>query len=203
VCQISIDAAQDKELLLRMAQSGCIMVIVGFESLNRENLKLMGKSANLKSDYNSAINNINRAGIMIYATFVIGYDADTKKTAAEIFKFATKNSFAVANFNPLIPTPGTRLYERLKSEGRLLFKAWWNDPQYKYGDTAFIPKGMKPEELAASCKAARFKFYSPRCIFKRLKGANSRGLFKLFIYLLVNFVSRSEIHHKQGRRLGE
>ncbi|MDR1564882.1 MAG: B12-binding domain-containing radical SAM protein [Oscillospiraceae bacterium] len=203
VCQISMDAAQDKELLLRMAQSGCIMVIVGFESLNRENLKLMGKSANLKSDYRSAINNIHSAGIMIYATFVIGYDADTKETAAQLVKFAAEHSFAVANFNPLIPTPGTRLYERLKSENRLLFDTWWNDPEYKYGDTAFVPKGMKPEELAEACKAARFEFYSPRCIFKRLRGANSRGLFRLFIYLLVNFVSRSEIHHKQGRRLGE
>jgi radical SAM superfamily enzyme YgiQ (UPF0313 family) len=202
-CQISIDAAQDPDLLKRMARSGCMMVIMGFESLNAENLRQMGKSANLRSDYDVAIRNIQKVGIMIYATFVIGYDFDTKESAEEILRFALRNRFAVANFNPLIPTPGTALYERLKRENRLLYDTWWNDPHYRYGDTAFVPKSMTPQELADSCKAARYRFYSRMNTLRRMKGVNIRRLFNLGLFVLMNFISRKEIHRKQGRRLGE
>ncbi|MDR2133163.1 MAG: B12-binding domain-containing radical SAM protein [Clostridiales Family XIII bacterium] len=202
-CQISIDAAQNSDLTERMAACGCIMAVMGFESLNAENLRRMGKGVNLRGDYAIAIQNMRKAGIMIFGTFVIGYDADTKDTAEEILRFALKHRFAVANFNPLIPTPGTPLYERLKSENRLLRDAWWNASDYGYGDSAFAPRSMTPRELADSCKAARYKFYSYRNILRRALGANARGLFNLGVFALINLVSRKEIHRKQGRRLGE
>ncbi|MDR2156870.1 MAG: B12-binding domain-containing radical SAM protein [Clostridiales Family XIII bacterium] len=202
-CQISIDVAQNADRLKRMADSGCIMAIVGFESLNAENLRQMGKNANLRSDYEVAIQNIRAAGIMIFGTFVLGYDADTKDAAEEILRFALRHRFAVANFNPLIPTPGTALYGRLKSENRLLYEAWWNDPAYKYGDSAFVPRSMTPQELADSCKTARYRFYSLRNILRRMRGVNMRGLFHLSVFVLINLISRGEIRRKQGRRLGE
>jgi radical SAM superfamily enzyme YgiQ (UPF0313 family) len=203
VCQISIDAARDFELLCRLRRSGCIVVIMGFESLNAENLRQMNKSANLAADYEIAIDNIKRAGLMIYGTFVIGYDADTKETALELAAFATKHKFAIANFNPLIPTPGTKLYKRLENENRLLYDKWWNNPRYCYGDTAFQPKGMTAEELAESCRLARYSFYSFFNIIARLRGVNIKGWLNAFTYLAVNIISRISIRQKQGRRLGE
>ena len=202
-CQISIDAAGDTALLKRMADSGCIIVIIGFESLNRENLQLMGKKANLHSDYDAAIRNVHRAGIMIYGTFVIGYDADTKDAAEQAVQFALRHRFAIANFNPLIPTPGTALYKRLKSEGQLLYDAWWNDSEYKYGDATFTPKSMTPQELTDSCRAARYSFYSYKNIVRRMRVTNLHSFINLGVFLLMNFISRKEIHRKQGRRLGE
>ena len=172
VCQISIDAAQDFDLLCRLRQSGCVLVIMGFETLSAENLRLMNKSANLMSDYETVISNIHRAGLMIYATFVIGYDADTPETALELATFARKHRFAIANFNPLIPTPGTKLYARLEHDGRLLYDKWWNEPEYRYGDTAYLPKGMTPQQLADSCREARYSFYSYQNIIARLRGVN-------------------------------
>jgi radical SAM superfamily enzyme YgiQ (UPF0313 family) len=203
VCQISIDAAKDFDLLCRLRQSGCMVVLMGFESLHTDNLRQMNKHANLAADYESAINNIKKAGLMIYGTFVIGYDVDTKKTALELVSFATKYGFAVANFNPLIPTPGTALYDRLKNEGRLLYDKWWTSPSYRYGDTAFQPKSMTPEELAESCRLARYSFYSFRGIISRLRGVNIRGMFNMMIYLTVNIISRISIRQKQGRSLGQ
>ena len=202
VCQISIDAASDPGLLRRMRQSGCVMVIMGFESLAAENLRQMRKSANLAADYEVAIENIKAAGLMLYGTFVIGYDYDRAETALELADYARRHGFAIANFNPLIATPGTVLYDRLEQEGRLLYERWWDDPDYRYGDTVFQPLGMSPQQLAESCRQARFAFYSPRGILARLRGANLRGLFQLYVYLLANLVSAASIRQKQGRRLG-
>lgn len=203
VCQISLDAARHFDLLCRLRHSGCRVVIIGFESLNAESLLQMNKGANLAADYETAIANIHRAGLMIYGTFVIGYDADTPDTALELAAFAKKHRFAIANFNPLIPTPGTKLYARLEKEGRLLYNQWWNAPDYRYGDTVFMPKGMMPEQLAESCRRARYSFYSFHGIISRLRGVNIKGWFNIWTFLLSNFISGASIRQKQGRRLGE
>ena len=203
VCQISIEAAQDYELLCRLRQSGCMVVIMGFESLNADNLRQMNKSANLATDYETAIANLHRAGLMIYGTFVIGYDSDTPETAHELARFAASHNFAIANFNPLIPTPGTKLYARLEGEKRLLHGKWWLAPEYRYGDTAFQPACMTPEQLALSCREARYSFYSLRGIIRRLRGVNARGWVRIWTYIIANLISRKSIRQKQGRRLGE
>jgi radical SAM superfamily enzyme YgiQ (UPF0313 family) len=203
VCQISMDAARDFDLLRRLRRGGCVAVVMGFESLNADCLRQMNKRANLAADYETVVANIHRAELMIYGTFVIGYDADTAETALELAAFAQKHGFAVANFNPLIPTPGTALYTRLEREGRLLYGRWWNTPDYRYGDTAFQPGGMAPKQLAESCRRARYSFYSFRGVMARLRGVNIKGWLNLWIYLLANIISRISIRQKQGRRLGE
>ena len=202
VCQISIDVAKDQVLLTRMRKCGCIMAIVGFESLTAGNLRQMHKAVNLAAEYDDAIANIRQAGLMLYGTFVIGYDGDTPDTAGALAAWAKARGLAIANFNPLIPTPGTDLYTRLQAEGRLLFDSWWDDPSYRYGDTAFRPAGMTPGQLADSCRDARYGFYSLRGILTRLRGANAKGLVNIVVFLLMNLVSRRSIHQKQGGRLG-
>jgi len=202
VCQISMDAARSPELLCRLRKSGCVMVIMGFESLDEENLRLMNKGANLPAYYDLIIGNIREAGLMLYGTFVIGYDADTPDSALRLAEFAMSRGLAIANFNPLIPTPGTGLYSRLENEGRLLYERWWDDPDYRYGDTAFKPNSMSPEQLAESCRGARYGFYSLRGIFMRMRGVNAGGCYNTWLYLLMNLISRASIRHKQGRRLG-
>ena len=203
VCQISIDAARDVALLQRLRQSGCVMLIIGFESLNAESLRQMNKSANLLADYELVIENIKRVGLMIYGTFVIGYDADTYETASQLMVFAKKHRFAIANFNPLIPTPGTKLYTRLEENQRLLYDRWWDDETYHYGDTAFQPQGMSPEQLAQSCLKARFTFYSLKGIMARFNRVNVSRWFYIWAFLLANIISSVSIHQKQGRTLGE
>lgn len=204
-CQISIDIAQNKELLKLMKKSGCMLVIIGFESLNVENLKQMGKGANIKySDYEKVIHNIYEVGLMIYGTFVVGYDYDTVKSTKELVKFAIDNKFAIANFNPLMPMPGTKLHERLEKENRLTYKDWWINPKYRYGDAMLKPKGMSEQELMESCRNARYTFNSYKNIFKRLLNfkANCRNIESAVIFLITNLISRFEIKAKQGRKLG-
>lgn len=198
-----MDVARDPELLALMRRAGCLMVLIGFESLDRDNLKQMRKGANLRAgDYDRVVAAVRRAGLMVYGTFVIGYDHDTAATAGELVDFATRHGFSIANFNPLTPMPGTELYERLRAEGRLLYQRWWLDEDYRYGDAMYTPAGMTPQQLTASCRDARYAFYSVGSIARRAR-ANAGSPTALAVHLAANLVSRRAIHAKQGAVLGE
>lgn len=203
-CQISMDVAFNDRVLTAMRDSGCILVLIGFETLNPDNLKLMNKAANIKiRKYEDAVRNIYRHKLMIYATFVLGYDYDTPESIEATFRFAFANNFAVANFNPLIPMPGTKLYERLEENGKLIYPKWWLEKGYKYGDTAYFPVRMTPEELKEGCKNARFSFNTYKNIFLRLfRNKVHWNPFHMVVFLALNIVSRKEIHRKQGKVLG-
>lgn len=202
-CQISIDIAMNDKLLKLMKESGCLLVLIGFESLDAKNLIHMKKAANLATQYEEAIKNIYKHRLMIYATFVLGYDEDTNESFEETFQFAMKHHFAVANFNPLIPMPGTSLYKRMEKENRLIYKAWWTNSQCCYGDTVYEPKKLTPFELRDGCKKIRYQFYGVKNIIKRMLG-NPLHLqpFHLGVYLILNIISAIEIRRKQGKQLG-
>ncbi len=203
-CQISLDIANKDDLLDLMRASGCILVLIGFESLNPNSLKAMNKSTNLLiGDYKQAIANIYKHRLMIYGTFVLGYDADGPGDISIIRQFAQETRLAVANFNPLIPIPGTRLYERLQKQNRLLYDRWWLSPDFHYGDAVFKPANMRPEELRDGCRLARYRYYSPLNMIKRFF-ANPIHLipYNARIYWMLNIISLLEIRRKQGRRLG-
>lgn len=202
-CQISMDAAKDDELLSEMKKSGCFLVLMGFESLNPESLAEMHKAANSAADYEKVISSLYRYGILIYGTFVLGCDGDDTDVFDKTYSFAVKNNIAVTNFNPLIPMPGTGVYKRMEAENRLLYKKWWISDDYRYGETAYIPKNMTPEELRDGCMKMRKDFYSVRCILKRLFGNRHNFIpVNLLVFLLANFISRREINKKQGQLLG-
>jgi radical SAM superfamily enzyme YgiQ (UPF0313 family) len=204
-CQVSIDVARDHALVRLMQRSGCINALVGFESLNRDNLIQMRKAWNLKyHDYQTSIKVFQDAGIMIYGTFVFGYDHDGPDAFDEAVDFAIRNKFYLANFNPLTPTPGADLYRQLQEEKRLIYERWWLDPNYRYGHATFHPRGMTAEELTAGCLRARLRFNTYSSLVRRALAprTNLRSPYRFGIYLLSNLISKREILSKQGSRLG-
>jgi radical SAM superfamily enzyme YgiQ (UPF0313 family) len=203
-CQITIDVAKDDALLDLMAQAGCALALIGFESLERESLVQMRKKWNgVAGGYDEVIRRFHARGIMIYGTFVFGYDADTPASFDTAAAFAREQSLCIANFNPLTPMPGTGLYDRLRAEGRLVRDTWWLDPSYRYGDAIFTPRGMSTDELSAGPMRARQAFYGWRSIAGRaLRGVPMwRDPYKIGTMLLANWISRREIVRKQGRPL--
>lgn len=205
-CQCSIDIASDVDLLKLMAQSGCISLMIGFESLDPSNLKQMKKSWNQKhGSYGEMIQKIRDHGMMIYGGFVLGYDHDTPEVFDATLEFAIENKLFLANFNPLTPTPGSALYTRLRSEDRLIRDPWWLDSEFKYGDCMFKPKGMTPEQLQAGCYRIRTEFNRWSSIGKRAMDwrANCRTPLHAAAFALANITSRREIHRKQGMNLGD
>lgn len=203
-CQISIDVARDESLLDRLAAAGCAFVLIGFESLNPERLQQMHKAWNsVSGSYGRVVHALHSRNIGIYGTFVFGYDADTKESIERTVDFALKSRLEIANFNPLTPTPGSALYDRLAAEGRLLSPQWWLDPDYRYGDAIFEPRGMRASDLTDGVFEARRRFYSWRSIGRRVLGAETTfSPFRAGLTTVANVISRREIYKKQHRLLG-
>jgi len=204
-CQVSLDIADHPGLLDLMARSGCIAAVIGFETLNPENLRQMKKKWNLQhNDYATAIHKFQDRGIMIYGTFVFGYDQDTTESFDITVDFALRSKFCLANFNPLTPTPGAPLFEKLRRENRLIYDRWWLDPDYRYGSATFHPKSMTADELTEGCFRARRQFNQYSSILKRAVDfkTNCHTPIHLGAYLVSNLISRREIYRKQGFRLG-
>ena len=202
-CQISMDAARDDELLSEMKKAGCFLVLMGFESLNTKSLEELHKAANKAVDYDEVVRRIYRNGLLIYGTFVLGCDNDGTDVFDRTYEFAVRNKMAVTNFNPLIPMPGTGVYRHMEQENRLLYKKWWLSDDYRYGETAFLPKGMTPEQLRDGCLRIRTDFYSIPCILKRLFANPVNFLpMNFLVFILANLISRKEIRKKQGQLLG-
>ncbi|MEQ1504010.1 MAG: radical SAM protein [Myxococcota bacterium] len=168
VSQMAIPAAHDEELLDLMARSGCMGVLIGFESLDPANLAKMDKGFNtMGGGYGVALANLRRHNIRLYGTFIFGYDEDHAGSFADAVAFAREHAFYIAAFNHLTPFPGTPLYQRLARERRLRYDRWWLDPRYRYNGVPFHPRNMSAEQVERGCVAARAAFYSKRSILKR------------------------------------
>ncbi|MBI4496915.1 MAG: B12-binding domain-containing radical SAM protein, partial [Chloroflexi bacterium] len=206
VSQASINAAHDEEFLRLIAASGCQGLLIGFESLNPENLKRMHKGFNtMRGGYEVALANLRRHGIRLYITFILGYDGDDAATFRETLDFALRHKFYLAAFNHLTPFPGTPLYDRLQREGRLRFDRWWLDPDYRYGMVPFMPQGMTAAAVEQGCLEARSAFYSLPSILKRGMDfqVNGSNLFMWRTFFAINLLMRQEVAQRQGFPLGD
>jgi radical SAM superfamily enzyme YgiQ (UPF0313 family) len=206
VSQASINAAHDEEFLRLIKASGCQGLLIGFESLNPDNLRRMRKSFNMMhGGYERALENLKRHEIRLYVTFILGYDDDHGDTLERTLAFAEQHKFYIVAFNHLTPFPGTPLYDRLSAEGRLLYERWWLDPAYRYGMVPFAPRGMTAEEVEQRCIEARQRFYSFSSIARRSLDfkVNSRTFFMWSHFFSINLLFRSEVLQRKGFPLGD
>lgn len=164
--QTSIHAGWDDELLALAAESGCKQLFLGLESISQRSLDHANKSFNRVEDYYRIIRRIHSHGISVQVGIIFGFDEDEKSIFAETIDFLETAGVQNATFNMLTPYPGTPLFRRLESEGRILTYDW-----SKYNgrrDVVFLPKRMSPEELQAGFNWVNRRFYSLRSIARRL-----------------------------------
>lgn len=204
VGQISMNALIDSEMLSLLKESGCIALFIGFESLVSTNLQTMNKQTNIDQDYRRIVSNLQSEGIMVAGSFVFGYDNDQLSSINAALSFSKESNLLLAHFNPVFVAPGTGLYKRLVSEGRLHDLQWWNSEKYHYGMIPFEPKGMSAVDIENACFAARRSFNTYGSILRRAFGnmANWFPPSRLSLFLAANIVSRHEIYRKQGAKLG-
>ena len=205
VSQSAINVAHDPETLDLMRRSGCQGVLIGFESLHADSLKQMNKSFNLMAGGPAqALANMSKHQLSVYGTFIFGYDHDSPQSIDETVDFAIQQGLFIAAFNHITPFPGTPLYQRMQSEGRLLYDAWWLDDRYRYNMIPFQPKNMSPEELARLCLNARKRFYSWSSIAKRAAAqVNRRTLYLLRNHLVINAMHHWDVEGRSGLPLGD
>jgi radical SAM superfamily enzyme YgiQ (UPF0313 family) len=205
ISQCSVEAARHEDFVRLLAGSGCQGLLLGFESLNPATLHAMNKSFNARAGaFDAALANLSRHRIRIFGTFVFGYGSDTPDSFDSAVQFARRGAFFAAAFNHLVPFPGTPLYSRLQTEGRLLYDRWWLDPDYTFNTVAFRPAGMSPDDLRKNCLAARREFHSLASIVRRAAGrANRSDPRTLPGYIFSNLLHRLDIGRRDGYPLGD
>lgn len=201
----SITMTNNDKLMTALSDSGCANILIGFESLNPKVLQAMGKSWNTKQrEYTESLSKLRDHGITVYGTFVFGYDQDDPDVFERTLEFALEQKMALAAFNHLVPFPGTALFDRMKKDGRLLHDKWWLDDSYRFGEVAFQPSTMSPEQLAESCLGLRNEFYSYPNIAKRLVDkANAKNLYQVGAFLASNVMSHKGVAARQYWPVGD
>ncbi|GAB4482995.1 MAG: radical SAM protein [Thermodesulfovibrionales bacterium] len=163
--QTSITLADNPELLRLARESGCYGMFVGFETLTQEGLEKLNKRFNRAEKYAEAIRRFQDNGIGIQGSFIFGYDWDTKASFETVVDFAEKTRLDSTLFTILTPYPGTRVFDRMKAEGRILTTDW---SLYDMAHAVYRPLNMTAEELQEGFLEANRRFYSWGSMFRRL-----------------------------------
>lgn len=164
--QSSISFGRDIEMMELAKKSGCKGLFIGLESVVDTNNQKYKKLKSLE-DTRQSIKKILKMGILIQASMILGFDEDTHETFGQTLKFLIKNRISIASINVLTPYPGTRLYEQLKNEGRILHEKW---EYYDHHTVVFQPKNMTPLELQIGEIKTKTAFNSIPSIVERFIG---------------------------------
>ncbi len=161
---VSLDVTDDPTLVREMALAGCTGVFVGFESLNSRNLADSGKRCPPAEDYARRVAVFHDHGIQVNGSFVLGFDHDHPDVFERTVDWIETNRLECATFHLLTPYPGTPLFARLRSRGRLLHRDW---RLYDTAHVVFRPKQMTPAQLAEGYAWCYRRLFSHRSIWLR------------------------------------
>lgn len=163
----SLDVTRDLGYLGEAYEAGCRSLFVGFESISPENMRGNNKRVNATTNYLDACQRFHDAGIMINGSFVFGFDCDGPDVFERTVEFAIQAKILTATFHVLTPLPGTRAFERLETDGRILHRKW---EYYDTDHAVFRPRRMTPEQLELGHKQAYRDFLTYSSILRRSLG---------------------------------
>lgn len=163
--QVSMNLADDPELMSLMSRAGFDTVFVGIETPDDDALAECNKKQNLGRDLVADVKRIQRAGIEVYAGFIVGFDHDTAATFQRQIDFIQRSGIVTAMVGLLQAPPGTRLYERMRREGRLLGAMTGDNVD---GTTNIVP-AMSLETLRERYRALVRHLYAPRQYYQRAR----------------------------------
>ncbi len=163
--EVSINLADDPELLALMAAAGFDAVFIGIETPNDASLAECSKSQNRRRDLMESVRTIQRAGLQVQAGFIVGFDSDTPSVFQQQIDFIQKSGIVTAMVGMLQAPYGTRLYERMKRAGRLTDEMSGDNAD---GTTNIIPQ-MGLETLRQGYKWLMETLYSPQHYYERVR----------------------------------
>ncbi|MFH1269294.1 MAG: radical SAM protein [Planctomycetota bacterium] len=165
--------AEDRELLRLAAASGCRGLLIGFEAVCQETLDETNKSFHSAGGYADVVKRLHDHGIGIQGCFVFGFDHDDPSVFERTVEFVDKVKIDLPRYAAVTPFPGTALYRKLESEGRLLHRDW---SLYDVEHVVFQPRNMSPEQLQEGLQWSWQESYGWRSFFGRMTAAEWSGL---------------------------
>jgi len=163
--EASIDLADDEELMRMMVEAGFDTVFVGIETPEDGSLAECNKRQNRNRDMVEDVKQIHRAGLQVQGGFIVGFDRDTASIFQRQIDFIQNSGIVTAMVGILQAPPGTKLFERLKQEGRL-----HGEPSGDNVDgTTNIVTRMNLDVLRDGYKRILQHIYSPRMYYRRVR----------------------------------
>ena len=162
--EASINLAEDEGLLDQMVAAGLDMVFIGIETPVQATLEQTNKMQNTKSDIIDSVSKIQAKGIEVMGGFIVGFDTDPENIFNLQIEFIQKAGIPLAMIGTLIALPGTQLYRRLESEGRITGETDGNNTHSM--EINFVPR-MERDMLVSGYKRVIASIYEPRNYFAR------------------------------------
>jgi len=156
--EVTLNIAQDDELLHLMKEAHFTTIFIGIESPRRESLLETHKTQNMREDLLTAVHRVQNAGIEVMAGMIVGFDADDATIFEEQFRFIQDARIPISMTGMLNAVPKTPLYARLKEAGRLIAESVGD--QFVF--TNIVPQGMSRIELYEGYKWLLQRLYDYR-----------------------------------------
>lgn len=163
--EVSINLADDQQLIQLMVTAGFNTLFIGIETPHENSLAECNKKQNINRDLVEDVKRLQQAGLQVRGGFIVGFDNDRPSIFRQQIDFIQKSGIVTAMVGLLQAPPGTRLYERLKQEGRLLDRLSGDNVD---GTTNIIPK-MDLVTLREGYKNLMRHIYSPKHYYQRVK----------------------------------
>jgi len=163
--EASINLADDEELMQLMVKAGFDTVFIGIETTNEESLVECNKNQNRNRDLIASVKKIQNYGMQVHGGFILGFDNDPDSIFKSQLNFIQKSGIVTAMVGLLNAPRGTRLYQRLKKENRLLDESTGDNTDYTMN---FVPK-MGHEKLINGYRHVLTTIYSSKQFYKRVK----------------------------------
>ncbi|NIM19854.1 MAG: radical SAM protein [Candidatus Latescibacteria bacterium] len=171
IAQVTINFGFDDELIELASESGCGAVFIGIESIDENILKSMNKMINVKtgvSRYRGLFRRIQEKGIAVVGTMALGSDGESPTIFEDTARFIDSSGMDAVQLTIATPLPGTRLFEQLTMEGRIVFNNYPEDwIHYSLGSLVFKPRDKNPADIAAGWKRLVDSAYSKPKLLKR------------------------------------
>jgi radical SAM superfamily enzyme YgiQ (UPF0313 family) len=162
--------AHDAELMDLLMQSGCRGLLLGLETVTPASLADARKRFNDSVDFKTLIRELHARKISVQGCFAFGLDHDTPEVFEATVDFALEAGIDLPRFSILTPFPGTPLFCRLKTEGRILTEDW---NLYDGQHVVFQPRAMSVRQLAEGHERAWKEVYRWIAIARRLWAARN------------------------------
>ncbi len=183
VGQASVNLSNDPETMKLAKKSGCGALLVGFESMTEGGLNHYRKSLKTIDENVIAVRRLRDNGILTMASLIFGLDTDTDETFQYGLEFLERSKAAFFQSCVATPYPGTPLFEKLKSEGRILTDDW---SKFDTTKVNIQPLNFSPERLLDGCNDIQAAIYSNNSIFKRAIPNMKIGFSAALLYLTLN-----------------
>ena len=156
--EVTLNIAQDDELLGLMRQANFTTIFVGIESPRAASLQETHKTQNLRASILDSVHRIQQAGMEVMAGMIVGFDHDDESIFDEQFRFIQDARIPISMTGMLNAVPKTPLYERLRKAGRLIAESVGD--QFVF--TNIVPSGMSHAQLYRGYKQLLERLYSYR-----------------------------------------